>query len=275
MRVGNRVGVRRATPRVGRYGVPMTHDTLTDRRWVRRTAGAALAGLALAGAACGSSSSSTSTTSTPKNAVVATGLLGKRYCEVLLVRPTAAGLVATVYNTYPLNACPADQWAAMDATAIASANGVPYAVLNGPRYWLMNSIAKVRTGAEIVKSFGGMAMIEEATVVLGTSVAAASVPFTPHTVSRQAAFTFAAGRQVCELVDPTGTTWVMQTYSQIKDPTLTQADLPGLASQLTLPTGWTYRVRTLRSPLVVATANQPAQVLQDNLENSYSKETSG
>jgi len=65
----------------------------------------------------------------------------------------------------------------------------------------------------------------------------------------------------------------MQTYSQAKDPTLSQADLPGLASRLTLPTGWSYRVRTLTGPLVVATANRPAQVLQDNLANSYSEET--
>ena len=236
-----------------------------------------LVGSVLVSAACGTTSAtptSTSGASVTPHRLVATGLVGKRYCEVLLVRPTATGLVATVYNTYPLNDCPAAQWQAMDPTAIASANGVPYAELNGPRYWLMNSIAKVRSGAEVVRSFGGMAMIEEATVVLGSSVAAASVPFTAHTVSRQAAFTFAAGRQVYELVDPSGTAWVMQTYSQIKDPTLSMADLPGLASRLTLPAGWTYRVRTLARPLVVATADQPAQVLQDNLENSYSKETS-
>ena len=118
-------------------------------------------------------------------------------------------------------------------------------------------------------------MIEEATVVLGGSVAAAKVPFTPHTVSRQASFTFAAGRQVYELVDPAGTVWVMQTYSQIKDPTLSMADLPGLASLLTLPAGWIYRTRTLTRPLVVATATRAAQVLQDNLENSYSQRRRG
>ncbi len=201
--------------------------------------------------------------------------MGKRYCEVLLVRLTAAGLVATVWNTYPLNDCPPDQWAAMDAKAIASANGVPDAVLNGPRYWLMDSIAKERIGAQVVKTFGGMAMIEEATVSIGTSVAAARVPFTPHSVSRQASFTFDAGRQVYELVDPGGAIWVMQTYCQITDPMLARADLPGLASKLTLPPGWTYRVRTLTAPLVVATAAHAAQVLQDNLENSYSEETSG
>jgi len=231
-----------------------------------------MAVLALAGAACGSSSAADTSTST--TTLVASGLVGKRYCEVLLVTVVPTGLTATVYNTFPLNDCPPGEWAAMDAASIASANGVPYAVLNGPRYWLMDSIAKQRTGTEVVKTFGGMAMIEEATVVLGTSVAAAQVPYNPHTVSRQAAFTFHRGRQVYELVDPSGAVWVMQTYSQIKDPTLSQADLPGLASRLTLPTGWTYRVRTLTAPLVVATAARAAQVLQDNLENSYSKETS-
>jgi len=236
--------------------------------------------IALAGAACGGSSASSATTATTAAGAktttqVATGLVGKRYCEVLLVHLTATGLVASVYNTYPLNSCPQDKWAALDAHAIAAANGVPFAELNGPRYWLMNSITKVRTGGQVVKTFGGIAMIEEATVVLGGSVAAAQEPFTPHTVSRQAAFTFVAGRQVYELVDPDGHVWVMQTYSQIKDPTLSMADLPGLASRLTLPAGWTYRVRTLTKPLVVATTNQPAQVLQDNLEDSYSKETGG
>jgi hypothetical protein len=251
----------------------MSTDTSTDRRWTRRLAAIAVVAWVSLGAACGSSSATSVPTSS--TTVAARGLVGKRYCEVLLVRLTPSGLVATVYNTFPLNDCPEVQWAALDAKAIAAANGVPFAELNGPRYWLMDTIDKERSGAEVVKTFGGIAMIEEATVVLGASVAAAEIPYTPHAVSRQASFTFAAGRQVYELVAPDGTVWVMQTYSQIKDPTLSMADLPGLASRLMLPTGWTYRVRTLTEPLVVATEDHPAQVLQDDLEDSYSEETGG
>jgi hypothetical protein len=230
-------------------------------------------------AACGSSAATVPTSSTAASAagrtVVAHGVVGKRYCEVLLVHAGTGGYSADVYNTYGLNDCPAAQWAAVDATAIARENGAVVAVLNGPRYWLMDSIAKVRTGTPVVKSFGGMAMTMEATVVIGPSLVAAQTPFVPHAVSRQASFTFASGRQVYELTDPGGTVWVMQTYSQIKDPTLSAADLPGLAPRLTLPTGWTYRARTLTRPLVVATSSHAAQVLQDNLMNSYSKETAG
>ena len=51
------------------------------------------------------------------------GLSGKRYGEVLLVTPGEAGPQATVYNSYPLNDCPADLWSALDAQAIATENG--------------------------------------------------------------------------------------------------------------------------------------------------------
>lgn len=262
---------RRAVAATG-YGAGMSHDTLTDRRVVRILAVAAALAVGAAGAACGSSSASTTTSTTT---LTATGLVGKRYCEVLLVHLGSAGLYADVYNTYPLNACPPAAWTALGATALAKEHGALVAELNGPRFWLMDSIQKVRTSAEQVTTFGGIAMIREATVQLGPDIAAAQVPFTPHTVSRQATFTFNAGRQVYELVAPDGTVWIMQTYSQIKDPNLSAADLPGLASRLTLPAGWTYRVRTLTSPLVVATASKAAHVLQDNLANSYSEESSG
>jgi len=63
----------------------------------------------------------------------ALNLSGKRYGEVLLVTPGEAGPQATVYNSYPLNDCPAELWSALDAQAIAAENGVAAALLNGPR----------------------------------------------------------------------------------------------------------------------------------------------
>ena len=37
-------------------------------------------------------------------------VFGKRYGEVLLVRIADSGPEATVYNTFPLNDCPAELW---------------------------------------------------------------------------------------------------------------------------------------------------------------------
>jgi hypothetical protein len=84
-------------------------------------------------------------------------------------------------------------------------------------------------------------MIRQATVQLASMSPA---PYNVNQVDRKAVFTFDAGREIYELVDPDGRRWVMQTFSQTIDPALTLADLPGIAS--------------------------PACVTQDDLANSYS-----
>ena len=194
-------------------------------------------------------------------------VFGKRYGEVLLVRMGASGPEATVYNSFPLNDCPAQLWDALDAAAIAAENGAVAALLNGPRYWLMSGIEKRAGEPQPTKSFGGIEMIEQACVQLSSNNPA---PYSVNTVDRRAVFTFGAGRPVFELVDADGRRWVMQTYSQIVDKTLTLSDLAGLGSRLNLPAGWRYETRTLTDPLVVDTTERPANVLQDDLTNSYS-----
>ncbi|MCV7349492.1 hypothetical protein H7K15_04975 [Mycobacterium parmense] len=196
-------------------------------------------------------------------------LSGKRYGEVLLVTRGEAGPQATVFNSFPLNDCPADLWSALDAQAIASENGVAAALLNGPRYWLMNAIEKEQQGPQITKTFGGIEMIQQATVLLSSMNPA---PYSPSKVSRNTVFVFNAGEEIYELIDDHGRSWVMQTYSQVADPNLSRADLPGLAERLKLPPGWSYRARRLTDELRIDTRTRAAQVLQDNLTNSYSLE---
>lgn len=199
-----------------------------------------------------------------------TDLSGRRYGEVLLVEVGESGPQATVYNSFPLNECPAELWSALDAQAIATENGAAAALLNGPRYWLMNDIEKEPQGPRVTKTFGGIEMIRQATVQLSSMNPA---PYTVNEVSRHTVFVFDAGQEVYELSDPDGQRWVMQTWSQVADPNLSRADLPGLASRLDLPDGWTYQPRVLTDTLRVDTRTEPAHVLQDNLTNSYSRET--
>jgi hypothetical protein len=194
---------------------------------------------------------------------------GERYCEVLLVNPRDGVVSADVYNSYPLNTCPAEQWEALDPAALAAENAAVLAVLNGPRYWLMDEVRKDGDVTDLPKAtFGGIEMYRQASVEVG-DLAAASTPYVPHAVDRRTVFTFAAGRPVYELVGPEGEVYVMQTWSQQKDPTLVEADLAGLAPRLDLPEGWSYRARTLDEPLTVDTTTVAAQVLQDDLGNSY------
>jgi len=199
-----------------------------------------------------------------------TDVSGKRYGEVLLVIPGEAGPQATVYNSFPLNDCPAELWSALDPHAIAAENGAAAALLNGPRYWLVNDIEKESQGPQVTKTFGGIEMIQQATVLLSSMNPA---PYIVNKVSRNTVFVFNAGEEVYELIDPDGRRWVMQTWSQVADPNLSRDDLPGLASRLELPAGWTYQPRVLTGELRVDTRNQAAQVLQDDLTNSYSLQT--
>lgn len=196
-----------------------------------------------------------------------------RYCEVLLLKPIDGKPSAEVYNTYPLNECPDDVWLTLDAAAIAKEQSVPFAVLNGPRFWLMDEVEPADGETPAPVSFGGMEMIQRATVDL-SSVGMGAPAYTPVNVNRRTVFAFAKGSNVYQLVASDGTVYVMQSWSQQIDPNLVESDLAGLGERLDLPEGWTFRSLTLTEELRVETVEADAVVLQDDLRNSYSKVTS-
>lgn len=214
-----------------------------------------------------SAPAATSSTTAPS----AASMRGQRYCEVLLVRPDDGTITAEVYNSWTLNDCPPEQWARLDAVTIAAEHGAATALLNGPRYWLMDAVDKQDRDAvlETRTAFGEIDMYRLATVEIGP-LADAMRPYTPRSVDRRATFRFDAGRTVYELTAADGSTYVMQTWSQMIDPNLAEGDLEGLATRLTLPDGWTYSARRLTEPLVLDTTDSDALVLQDDLRNSYS-----
>ncbi len=137
-------------------------------------------------AACGSSAPSGTAATTPTtspttatdpattDAVTTTTVAapttfhGRRYCEVLLVKSVNGAPTADVYNSFPLNTCPTDKWAALDAAALATSEGVTAVVKNGPRFWLMDRIEKAAATDAPHKTFGGIEMALEATAAVGT-----------------------------------------------------------------------------------------------------------
>lgn len=193
----------------------------------------------------------------------------RRYCEVLLVSVASGSPVATVYNSYPLNECPPEAWTGLDAASIASQFGVALAVLNGPRHWMIDHVEKVGGGALEKADFGGIEMYRQATVPIGSLIDQAK-PYSPYPVARSSIFYYSAGTQVFELTGPGGEVYVMQSFSQQKDPTLRLDVLPELGTRLSLPPGWSYGSRTLTDELALETVARPAQVVQDDLGNSYS-----
>jgi hypothetical protein len=201
-----------------------------------------------------------------------TGLRNARYCEIIPVTRDKNTNKAEIYNTIGLNDCPSDQWNGITEDAVDKAYGSQQAKLNGPRYWVLDQLqgGGVTAGGPTYV-FNGITMAKRGEVdsKLRDSTVGSSF-YTPNTVQRDTVWTYKAGTKVYELTAPDGSIYTMQSYSQIKDKSLTIADLDTLASKLQLPSGWKYTVRTLTQELQL-TANGTAHVVNDDLYDSYQR----
>ena len=97
-----------------------------------------------------------------------------------------------------------------------------------------------------------------------------SKQYSPNEIIRTTNFIYRSGSTVYELTSSAGDVYVMQSYSQIVNPTLSIKDLSTLEQQLKMPAGWSYKSRVLDQDLSLV-ANGIAYVLQDNLANSYQR----
>ncbi|MDO8390567.1 MAG: hypothetical protein Q7V57_08770 [Actinomycetota bacterium] len=197
-------------------------------------------------------------------------LRGVRYCEVLLLRQEATGLVADVWNTMGHSTCPQADWEALDAAAIATERGSLLARLNGPRYWTLDEIDATMQLDAPVTTFGTIEMFLAATVDLGPGTPT-QTPYTERGVVRETVFVFHEGSEVYILTDPDGTLYVMQSYSQTLDTTMSADRLPGLGGELQLPAGWTFTVETLSDRLELFSTDGIATVIQDDFQNTYQR----
>lgn len=197
------------------------------------------------------------------------GVRDTRYCEVLLIFLIEAKLHVEVYNSYGLGDCPAEAWNALDSEALKTENNAVAVLLNGPRYWLMNSIRGDIGGTPTIKTFGTLPMFLAATIELDPSSISDNTPYTERLINRTTEFVFDAGETVYQLTSPEGGRYTMQSYALYVDPTLKEADLAGLKSRLSLPSGWDYVAVKLDAELVLKDVG--ATVVQDELGNTYTK----
>jgi hypothetical protein len=207
--------------------------------------------------------------SAPANALrTADNLYDARYCEVLVLEGTIPDARVDVYNTIGFSDCPEALWSALDPVALAQELGASAVILNGPRYFLMD-FASGKGGR--VRSFGGLRTRKLASIPIYTAAELVRRPYVERTVERKNTFEWDGGRVVFELLAPDGSRYVMQSYSQIVDPTLGIEDLPSLGARLALPAGWSYRARVLQDDLTL-TARREATIIQDDLLNTYQLE---
>ena len=186
---------------------------------------------------------------------------GYRYCEIVLTYDDTS----EVWGTQGLNRCPNEKWAALNPDAIRAAHNADGIVMNGPRYFVMNGASGVDMPEGDTRLYGNLEMRR-----LATLNAAEPEPYIPVTVLRTNVWEFHKGSEVYALTDPEGRVYVMQSYSQIIDPSLQEADLPTLGERLELPLGWSFSARILSENLDLV-ADGEAVVVVDELSNTYQR----
>ncbi|HEV7463613.1 MAG TPA: hypothetical protein VGN85_06855 [Methyloceanibacter sp.] len=155
-----------------------------------------------------------------------------RHCEIIPIVRDRLHLEATVYNTLGLNDCPASVWDSITEEAMKQRFGAITVLLNGPRYFLMDSItAEGATKAGEKIDAGGLALTERASIDVGL-FDLLDRAYRETTIDRDTTYLFKAGSPIFMLEAPDGARYVMQAYAQIVDKTLTYNDLPALAAPL-------------------------------------------
>lgn len=192
----------------------------------------------------------------------------QRYGEVVVVTGNPFHLVGHVYNTIGLNNCPEALWKTLDPAKLKKEYHAIAVLLNGPRYFMMDRISLAKPGP--VASFQGLQARLLATVKIPLSALlhGQSAPYKEIPVDRTTNYIFNKGRTIYQLTAPNGRKYVMQSYSRIMNPKLSEKDLPDLGNQLKLPAGWTYTTRKLNADYTMSVTGV-AHVIQDSLKNTY------
>lgn len=196
----------------------------------------------------------------------------QRYCEIFLVQGGPLKLKATVYNTIGCSDCPEDEWQKIDVEKIKDEFKAKAVILNGPRYFMMDKIGQSNAEPKKVM-IGGLEMFERATFPLSFKEMkeGKKKPYEETTINRTTEYVFYKGSRVYEISSPEYT-YIMQSYSQIINPDLTEADLSDLPSKIKLPEGWTFKTLVLDEDYILRTIESgDAHILQEDLLNTYQR----
>jgi haloalkane dehalogenase len=209
---------------------------------------------------------------TPEEEVMQTGpFYNQRYCEVLVTEfdPGTTSISLKAYNTVGCNTCPEEEWSTLDAETLAEELSSPFVRLNGPRYWVLDSISSPTISNSCDASFGGLEMSLVASIPITVDDITTEIAYEVNAVERNTVWYYYKGSRVYMLEDPSGKCFIMQSYSQKVDTNLKLEDLETLGNRLNLPPGWAYKSVILEEDFDLETQNGLAELVSDELENAY------
>jgi hypothetical protein len=117
----------------------------------------------------------------------------QRYCEVLLAKIDAStGVSLEAYNTVGCNSCPEEEWNALNPQSIQQEYSSPFARLDGPRYWVLDSISSTTITTSCDVQFGEIEMSFVASIPISLDMLSNEIAYTVNTVVQSATFTSAS-----------------------------------------------------------------------------------
>jgi hypothetical protein len=190
------------------------------------------------------------------------------FCEIEVV----AGFPPLVNfeNTTGASDCPPDKFDAIDTKELTKAIGADWIILNPRRHWTMDQVWLYSIGDTY--DFAGVKATWMGSTRPLEFLKAAGGEYQPFETNRASKYLYQKGKPVYLLTPPDKQgVFVMQSWTDHVDRTMTEAKLPDLGKILKLPKGWTFSVKTLDQDLTIAPASPDytAHSLVDNLKNVY------
>jgi len=212
-----------------------------------------------------------------------TNLRGVEYGEISLI---CGNGVATMYKSTYMNSpnnpavpvantqetAPLPLWNSSSEDSLALEYDAPSVLKNGPRFWV-NDWVNLPIGPTLY--FNGIYARWFAYPHYPPGVTKAGVagnPYSPNKIERNSIMGFNAGQPIFVLVN-NNTPYVMQAASMQINPNESIKSLQtlGKGNKLDLPSGWSYKVITLKKPLTLQAVNGAAIVTTDKQGNTYDK----
>ncbi len=206
------------------------------------------------------------------------GVRGMNFCEFWLFKGTPeTGISAAYFNTTDLNnnqnkmvTCPSDLWDKASVPSLMSSYDVTAARKNGPRGLTMDAIAvpvgPVETFEGIQTRWFGEAKVPKGVTLKGVHLN----PYQTLKSYRNSSISFNKGKPVFIIEDDEGTSWVMISYGQTVDPSLSYETLKDLGAKIKLAPGWkNFRMTMLEQDLTISTPKGYNWIVQDEFENTY------
>jgi hypothetical protein len=206
---------------------------------------------------------------------------GRAFYEILFMNREAKGAGSGKYFNSLGNALDGSdevvdaRFRALDAEKLKKEFGSDGVFFNGPRRFVANGFTGVSYDDCKKRVIGTIPLNLDGTFEVPSFEAFVSGPPVAYKVlvsKRTNTFTFKAGEQVHELITPEGAVYTMFSLSLKADPNNGVQSLPTLGQRLTLPTGWKYRMRTLKKDMVLSSsydANPPNSIVLDEFEGNY------